>query len=363
MYTALTSAELERSLSIRDLSDPSEGPHAIQCVVERVREALVNAWAVPVEVASSPRIVSVADNYDHLRYSAQDVTRASRYTRYVGEGQMLRSHTSAGVPGWLRALPPEYEDQVVLLPGICYRRDVVDRTHVGEPHQMDIWRVSPGVLGEDELFELATLAVQAVWPDAQIRLTATSHPYTREGRQIDVLVEGEWLEVGECGLAHPKVLEAAGVQGAGLAMGVGLDRLVMLAKRIPDIRLLRSQRPEVAAQMGDLAPYRAVPSVPSIRRDISIVLSELDEELLGDAAGEALGAARHLLREVRICAVTPYEELPPAAHQRMGMAEGQLNVLLRLTLQAETHTLTDGEANELRTKVYHALHEGACSEL
>ena len=60
---------------------------------------------------------------------------------------------------------------------------------------------------------------------------------------------GEWVELLECGLAHPAVLAAGGLAGhGGLAMGIGMDRAMMLRKGIGDIRLLRSGDPRVAGQ-------------------------------------------------------------------------------------------------------------------
>jgi hypothetical protein len=71
------------------------------------------------------------------------------------------------------------------------------------------------------------------------------------------------VEVWECGLAHPRVLAAAGLPGrGGLAAGMGLDRLLMLVKHIPDIRLLRSGDPRITCQMLDLARYQYVSSMP-----------------------------------------------------------------------------------------------------
>jgi phenylalanyl-tRNA synthetase alpha chain len=78
-----------------------------------------------------------------------------------------------------------------------------------------------------------------------------------------VLSHGHWVEVWECGLADPGVLAAAGLAGhSGLALGMGLDRMLMLIKGIPDIRLLRSADPRIAHQMRDLARYQPVSSMP-----------------------------------------------------------------------------------------------------
>ena len=58
-------------------------------------------------------------------------------------------------------------------------------------------------------------------------------------------------------MAGVHVLRGAGVEGTGLAMGLGLDRILMLRKGIADIRLLRAEDPRIAGQMGDLAVYRS----------------------------------------------------------------------------------------------------------
>jgi phenylalanyl-tRNA synthetase alpha chain len=84
-----------------------------------------------------------------------------------------------------------------------------------------------------------------------------------------VYQNGRWAEVWECGLAHRNVLAAAGLHGCGgLALGMGLDRLLMLVKHIPDIRLLRSGDPRITCQMLDLAKYQHVSSMPPITRDL-----------------------------------------------------------------------------------------------
>lgn len=90
-----------------DLSDPDEGPHAIQLVAERAIAALAAAWSCQVRWCRLPRIVAIEDNYDNLRYDVGDVTRDARYTRYVDDQRMLRSHSSAMIPPVLRALAVE----------------------------------------------------------------------------------------------------------------------------------------------------------------------------------------------------------------------------------------------------------------
>src|SRR6266702_648503 len=125
-------------------------------------------------------------------------------------------------------------------------RDVIDSGHVGEPHQLDLWRIRRGgpALGEEDLAAMLAIVLGAVLPGRVAcrsgrqsalagRVACRSgrqsalvtqpwhtppswHPYTTAGREIYVA----GVEVGECGLAHPEVLPAG---TTGLAMGLGLD--------------------------------------------------------------------------------------------------------------------------------------------
>jgi phenylalanyl-tRNA synthetase alpha chain len=378
----LTPTELQSALALRDLSDPAAGPHALQLLLDEVTSGLQRLWHLEASTHRLSPLVATADNYDRLGYSADDVTRDSRYSRHVSPTVMLRSHTSAGMPALLDSLRGElgHYDRLHVLPGVVYRRDAIDRTHVGAPHQVDLWRLkTPGLLGPAELRSMMAAVVEAVlppsrYPDARWRATASNHSYTAGGQQLDVQVRQadgsrEWLELAECGMVDSAILRGSGLnpgRWAGLALGLGLDRAVMLRKGITDIRLLRSDNPGVRTQMLDLHPYGPVSVLPEVRRDLSLVLDTADEadvELLGDLARTALGAEAEVLAALEIMAVTTAAALPPAAVERLRMGPEQVNVLLRLVLQPLDRTLTDGEANRLRDRVYRALHRGSVLEL
>lgn len=367
----LDADEIHRALTLRDLSDPAQGGHAIQLILQEVVDALARRWGGTVRVVRTPPLVSVRDNYDRLGYARQDITRESRYSRYASPTTMLRSHTSADLPATLesyRAREGGDVDELIALPGLVYRRDVVDRTHVGEPHQVDLWRLRslPGT-GEAELEEMVDVLVGAVLPGARWRTTPASHPYTRSGRQVDVLHRGAWLELAECGLVHPDVLRRSGLDPArwsGLALGMGLERALMLRKEVPDIRYLRSAEPRIRAQMTDLEPWREVSQLPAVTRDLSVVVGAgLPDELLGDRVRAAVGDRVQDVESVEVLARTGWEELPVAARVRLGLRPDQTNALVRLTLRPLGRTLTDAEANELRNQVYLAIHEGPRVEL
>ncbi|HEX2201785.1 MAG TPA: hypothetical protein VHG91_00730 [Longimicrobium sp.] len=364
MSPVLISPEaLERALRLRDLTDPARGPHAMQALVERVTGALAGRWRCALRVHRAHPVVPVADNYDRLHYPPGAAARDARYTRYVSEGTLLRAHTTAMVPDLLRSLaeaPPD--DLLLACPGLVYRRDQIDRLHTGEPHQMDVWRVASRPLGEADLREMVDAVVSAVLPGAEYRCNAADHPYTTGGLEVEVRVGDEWIEVLECGLALPAILREAGLpegRAWGLAMGMGLDRLLMLVKGIDDIRLLRAGDPRIAGQMLDLSPYRPVSHQPPVRRDLSVALSaDLTPEEVGDRVRGVLGPRVAALESVDVLSETPYDILPPAARARIGIRPGQKNVLVRVVIRDLERTLTREEANALRDAVYAALHEG-----
>jgi phenylalanyl-tRNA synthetase alpha chain len=361
LVSYLDPVQLQRDLGVRDLSDPVAGPHAIQVLIGQAAERLCGAWGCVVRWCSGPRIVPVADNYDRLGYPAEAITRETRYTRYVDAGTMLRSHSSALIPPALRRLARQPGDDVLLAcPGIVYRRDAIDWQHTGTPHQLDLWRITRQAMRSTDLDQMIAVLLAALAPGRPYRQQPRTHPYTLDGRQVDVYHDGRWVEAGECGLAHPAVLAAAGLPGrSGLAAGLGLDRLLMVVKRIPDIRLLRSGDPRIAGQMLDLARYQQVSSMPPIARDLSIaVWQDDDEETLGDRVRDALGAETSCVEEVRVLSATTYRQLPASAIGRLGAKPGQKNLLVRVVLRDLETTLTNQAANALRDRIYGALHQG-----
>jgi phenylalanyl-tRNA synthetase alpha chain len=360
----LISADAYRkALTLPDLTDAVHGQHALQLLVHDAVVVLRETWDCDVILHRAHPVVSVADNYELLGYAPDAAARDARYTRYVSDSEVLRTHTSAMIPGLLRSLArAAYEDVLLVCPGLVYRRDRIDRLSVGEPHQLDLWRVRGARLCGEDLRSMVAVVVGALVPGAAYRCLPAVHPYTRDGLEVELRAGEGWIELLECGHAAPEVLARAGLPDdyAGLAMGIGLDRALMLRKGIDDIRLLRSSDPRVAAQMRDLGPYRPVSAQPPVRRDLSIaVAAETTAEELGDRVRAALGGRTDAVEAIEILAETPGEELPPQAAERLGLQPGQKNVLLRVVLRHPTKTLTDPEANELRDSVYAAVHEGA----
>jgi phenylalanyl-tRNA synthetase alpha chain len=356
--------QLRCALSLRDLTDPARGPHAMQVLLDEIVDSLASAWGCEVRVHRALPLVSVRDNYDRLYYPPDGAARDRRYTRWVGPDVLLRTQTSASIPPALELLAsePGWRDVLLVCPGLVYRRDCIDRHHVGEPHQADLWRIRRGnALDRGDLLSMIDAVASAALPGWRHRTVDASHPYTVGGLQIDAARGEEWIEIGECGVALPRLLADTGHDAgvSGLAMGIGLDRLLMLRKGIPDIRLLRASDPRIAEQMRDLEPWRPVSAMPPIRRDLSIAVDDGDlAEDLGDRVRSALGTRAGAVEAVEVISATPYSRLPEAARSRLGIGTGQKNLLVRVVLRDLSRTLTHDEANRLRDDIYGALHRG-----
>src|SRR5574341_2129195 len=106
--------DVARALALRDLTDPRRGPHALQRLVADAVDALQRRWRCEVRLHRAHPVVSVADNYDRLHYPPDAAAREARHTRYVDEGHVLRTQTSALVPPALRELARRPPDDVLL---------------------------------------------------------------------------------------------------------------------------------------------------------------------------------------------------------------------------------------------------------
>ena len=354
---------LSSSLAIIDLTDPKNGVHAVNLVVDKIYNYLSTKkdWPKP-EIKRTKPISSVANEFDRLYFPPDNPTRLPRYTRYIDERTILRTHTSSIIPDILIEVgKTKVEDYSVLCPGICYRRDVVDKKHTGEPHQMDIWRVKRGAprLERKALIDLIESVLDAVIPRSKYRANEVQHPYTINGLEVEVLVRGEWLEVLECGEVHPKLLADTMLnpkEYSGLAMGIGLDRIAMILKGIDDIRILRSEDPRIKQQMTNLDPYHSVSKYPPIRQDLSVSVSRnTNEEDVCEAIKDSLGNNANVIEEITIVSETPYEQLPQKAIERLGIKPDQKNMLIRVVLRSHERSLTHEEANDMRDKMYRAV--------
>ena len=161
----LDPVQLQRDLGRRDLSEPAEGPHAIQILISQGVERLSGAWKCEVRWCRGPRIVPVADNYDRLGYPAEAITRETRYTRYVDAETMLRSHSSAMIPRRCAGSPAILATTCCWSAwGIVYRQDAIDWQHTGTPHQLDLWRITRQAMSSTDMDQMIAILLGALAP-------------------------------------------------------------------------------------------------------------------------------------------------------------------------------------------------------
>ena len=362
----LCARSVKEALELCDLTEQDSPNHAIGLLLNEVLEGLVlRGWPVG-QILRGPRIVSAQENYGLLGYDPAEVTLGSEHTRWVDEHSLLRTQTTSQIPVALqRIAQSRKEGEIILLaaPGITFRRDSRDRWHCAEPHQMDIW-----VLGDPEhstrahLLKLVGDILACAVPDMSWIYSDSPHHYTEGGIEVNLLSNEQPVEVLECGCIARSLLQRLSIDPArhgGLALGMGLDRLTMLRKGIPDIRLLRDLDERVQAQMHDLLPWRAVSRLPSITRDISLAVSPgLSEEVLTEKMLLAAGDCSAWIEEMQVKGRWAERDLPAIAIERLGLLPGQENVLLRVVLRDCSRSITTREANALYERIQSALHEG-----
>ena len=330
-------------------------------MLNEIKKSIETKYKIHTEIVRDSPIVDPKYNYDKLYYPADTITKSSVYTRWLNEHEILRTQMTSCIP---KILPNIKEDVILMCPGIVYRRDVVDKTHVGEPHQMDIWLVSKSKkYTREDLLEIVSCVVNAVLPDVKWRYNETSHYYTKDGIEVEILVNNKWLEILECGLILPKLLDDSGLNSdewSGLALGIGLDRSVMIRKQIDDIRILRSENPNISKQMLDLKKYKQVSKYQKVKRDLSIATYiDSDIEIIGDDIRHIMCDNVSKIEEIIQVSETSYEQLPKHVSERLGMDDSMKNILLRITLCSLEYQISSEEANDIYNKIYSNIHKGS----
>ena len=364
---------IEKLLSISDLTEPAmEGVE--RNIAGKVFDSLMKGLAESnfpnIQVVRGNPVVSVEDNFDSLLFTPGNPGRSSTYTRYTDSDHVLRTHTSALIPSTFRELAKQSIDIVTLvLPGLAYRRDVIDPRHLDVFHQIDVWTLQKnethGRVTRKELLDLGKVVFDAACPGAEMIVYEAKHPYTIDGIEVYAKVDEKEIEVFEAGLIHPTVMRNSGIDldiYSGLALGMGVERLIMARKNLPDIRLIRSTDPRVLSQMTNLETFKQVSNQPAMNRDMSYCVDKNDtEEDICENIRKVFGENADLLEEVKILSRTSCDNLEPIAKQRLGVRPSQDNVLVRITLRHPDKTLTKQESAKLYDEAYPKLHQGDTS--
>jgi phenylalanyl-tRNA synthetase alpha chain len=200
-------------------------------------------------VALGPESETEWYNFAALNFPPDHPAMDMHDTLYLGEGALLRTHTS---PVQVRTLQRYAPPIRILAPGKVFRRDPFDASHAPAFEQIEGLAVDDGISFVDLKATLTHFA-QKFFGKTRTRFRPSFFPFTEPSAEMDVecrLCGGVgcsackgtgWMEIMGSGMVHPAVLEAAGVDSeryTGWAFGMGPARIAMLRYGLPDIRLL-----------------------------------------------------------------------------------------------------------------------------
>jgi phenylalanyl-tRNA synthetase alpha chain len=200
------------------------------------------------DVAVGPEIEDDFHNFEALNIPPNHPARALHDTFYFPDGRLLRTHTS---PVQIRSMLAHGAPIALIAPGRVYRNDH-DITHAPMFHQLEGLVVGENVSFANMKAVLHGFLSAFFERDLAMRLRPSYFPFTEPSAEVDmscVFCEGSgcrickhtgWLEISGCGMVHPNVLKASGVDAerfTGYAFGAGIDRLAMLRYGVNDLRL------------------------------------------------------------------------------------------------------------------------------
>ena len=218
--------------------------------VQETMEAMVDVFVgLGYQVVTGPEVESDYFNFEALNYLPDHPARSLMDTIYVrsadGEADargitdlLLRTHTSPVQARTLAGREPNSPVYVVV-PGRVYRSDVSDATHLPAFHQIEGLAIDTDLSMADLRGSLVAM-VKGLLGDVPTRFRPHHFPFTEPSAELDIWLDGRWVELLGCGMVHPNVLRAGGYdpdQVQGFAFGIGVERLAMRRHGVSDIRL------------------------------------------------------------------------------------------------------------------------------
>jgi phenylalanyl-tRNA synthetase alpha chain len=224
-------------------------------LVTQTRDRLEDVFVgMGFTVAEGPEVETDWYNFEALNLPAAHPARGMWDTLYVDLGEpetvLLRTHTS---PVQIRVMQSQEPPLSIIAPGRVYRRDTADASHLPVLHQIEGLVVDRGITFGDLAGTLEAFTTAYFGGAIHSRLRPSYFPFTEPSAEYDInciICEGKgcrtcgqtgWLELGGCGMVHPNVFAAVGIdpeEFTGFAFGFGIDRLALMRHGIDDIREL-----------------------------------------------------------------------------------------------------------------------------
>lgn len=197
------------------------------------------------DTAYGPEIETEDYNFNRLNIPADHPARDAQDTFWIDgvKNTVLRTHTSNVQIRYMESRKPPFR---AIFPGKVYRKDS-DATHSPMFHQFEGLMIGEDVSLANMKAVMITAMKELISPDAEFRFRSGFFPFVEPGLEVDVRWqgdesqsrEGRWLEIVGCGMTHPNVLRNVGIDPEkyrGFAFGFGVERMIMIKHRIPDLR-------------------------------------------------------------------------------------------------------------------------------
>jgi len=261
--TELQQAAIKREIESMpefDLTAPptlDRGSYHPITLVQRECEEIFRSMGFTVEDYSE--IVTDYECFESLNIPKHHPARDMQDTYYLTNGQLLKSQTSAAQNAiykkYRKALVEEGKPIKAVFPGRCFRNETTDACHENTFFQMEGVMVDKDISISNLIFFMKTMLSEVFKKDIRVRLRPGFFPFVEPGFELDIsclICGGDgcpsckhsgWLELCPCGMIHPEVLKAGGIdpeEYTGFAFGLGMTRLAMMKYGIADIRDLNS---------------------------------------------------------------------------------------------------------------------------
>ncbi|MFD0739474.1 phenylalanine--tRNA ligase subunit alpha [Lysobacter koreensis] len=213
------------------------GLHPVSRTLERIADIF---GRLGFELADGPEIEDDWHNFEALNFPPHHPARAMHDTFYLGDGRLLRTHTS-GVQ--VRYMGDHQPPLRMIAAGKVYRSDS-DQTHTPMFHQVEGLLVDEHASFADLKGTLAEFVRAFFERDFEMRFRPSYFPFTEPSAEVDIAWQQpdgstRWLEVLGCGMVHPSVLRNVGIDPekyTGYAFGLGVERFAMLRYGVDDLR-------------------------------------------------------------------------------------------------------------------------------
>ena len=212
--------------------------HLVTQATQRLEDVFIG---LGFQVAEGPEVESDFYNFEALNMPKSHPARSMWDTLFVESDEpgsvVLRTHTS---PVQIRVMqewpPPIY----AVMPGRVFRRDTPDATHMPVFHQIEGLVIDRNISFRDLAGTIEAFTKAFFGSEFTSRLRPSYFPFTEPSAEFDIRrANGSWIELGGCGMVHPDVLRAGGLdpeEWSGFAFGFGIDRMAKERHAIEDIR-------------------------------------------------------------------------------------------------------------------------------